>query len=216
MSPLWLSLEVATLATALVVVVGLPTALALLHLPKPASRVLEVFLLLPLVVPPSVTGLALLWLLGQHGPLGALSMSLFGETPLFTAGAAVVASAAIAFPLFLRSARAALEEVPVRQLQLARVLGDTWLRATLRVHLPLARRGILAGVALAFGRALGEFGATLMVAGNIPGRTETLALAVYGHWLVGEDAQAWAAAALLAGAGIIVLALVSRWEGARA
>jgi len=215
-SPLWLSLQVATFATLIVVLVGLPVALALLRVPKPLSRILEVPLLLPLVVPPSVTGLALLWLLGQHGPLGAISISLFGETPLFTAGAAVVASAAIAFPLFLRSARAALEDVPQRQLQLARVLGDSWLRATWRVHIPLARRGILAGVALAFGRALGEFGATLMVAGNIPGRTETLALAVYGHWLVGEDAQAWAAAALLAGVGVVVLALVARWEGARA
>lgn len=216
MSPFWLSLEVGLLATLGVVAVGLPCAFALLRLPRTASRLLEIMALLPLVVPPSVTGLALLWLLGAQGPLGALSTRLFGHTVLFTFWAAVIASAVIAFPLFLRSARVALAEVDPRHMRLARVLGCSPLGAALRVHLPLAKRGIWGGVALAFGRALGEFGATLMVAGNIPGRTETLSLSVYDHWLSGENAQAWAAAALLIGIGVAVLAAVSRLEGRRA
>jgi len=206
LSPLLVSLQVAALATVLVVAVGLPCAFWLLRLPPRAARWMEALLLAPLVVPPSVTGLALLWVLGANGPLGPAQL-------LFTRGAAVLASAVIAFPLFLRSARVALEAVPQKQLQLARVLGDSPLRAILRVHLPLARRGLLGGVALGFGRAMGEFGATLMVAGNIPGRTETLALAVYDHALAGEDAQAWGAAALLAGVALVVLALVARAEG---
>jgi molybdate transport system permease protein len=213
LSPLLISLEVAAIATVLVIAFGLPCAFWLLRLPKRASRMMEALLLAPLVVPPSVTGLALLWLLGAQGPLGAIGIRLFGTTALFTRSAAVLASAVIAFPLFLRSARVALEAVPTRQLQLARVLGDSPLRSILRVHLPLARRGLLGGVALAFGRAMGEFGATLMVAGNIPGRTETLALAVYDHALAGEDTQAWAAAALLAGVALVVLVLVARAEG---
>jgi molybdate transport system permease protein len=211
-SPLAISLEVALLATLAVVAVGLPLALALLRLPRRWSRALEALLLAPLVVPPSVTGLALLWLLGAHGPLGQLSTALFGTTPLFTRAAAVMAAAVISFPLFIRSARAALEGVSPSYLRLARVLGDSPLRATLRVHLPLARKGLFGGVALAFGRALGEFGATLMVAGNLPGRTETLALAVYNHNVAGEDEQAWAAAALLLAAALVVLALLARWE----
>lgn len=212
MSPLVVSLQVAALATLLVVLAGLPCALGLLRLGPRASRLTEALLLAPLVVPPSVVGLSLLWLLGAHGPLGALSLRLFGATPLFTRGAAVVAAAVIAFPLFLRSARVALQAVPVQHLQLARVLGDTPLRAILRIQLPMARRGLLGGVALAFGRAMGEFGATLMVAGNIPGRTETLALAVYDHSLAGEDAQAWAAAAVLAAAALIVVLAVALLE----
>jgi molybdate transport system permease protein len=212
-TPLTLSLEVALLATACVVLLGLPCAFALLRLPRTLARGLEALLLAPLVVPPSVTGLALLHLLGARGPIGQASQVLLGHTPLFTLGAAVVASTVIAFPLFLRSARAALESVPARPLQLARTLGDSaWSTAT-RLHLPLARRGILAGVALAFGRAIGEFGATLMVAGNIPGRTETLSLAVYDLALAGEDALAWRAAALLAAVGLAVLVAVAALEG---
>ena len=213
MSPLRLSLEVALLATAWVVLLGLPCAFALLRLPRGLSRGLEALLLAPLVVPPSVTGLALLYLLGARGPIGQASQALLGHTPLFTLGAAVVASTVIAFPLFLRSARGALEAVPARPLQLARTLGDSAFRTATRVHLPLARRGILAGVALAFGRAIGEFGATLMVAGNIPGRTETLSLAVYDLALAGEDALAWRAAALLAAVGLGVLVAVAALEG---
>lgn len=213
MTPLRLSLEVAVLATALVVALGLPGAFLLLRLPRRLSRGLEALLLAPLVVPPSVTGLALLSLLGARGPLGRVSLALWGQTPLFTLGAAVLASAAISFPLFLRSARAALESVPARPLALARTLGDAPLAVALRLQLPLARRGVLAGVALAFGRAIGEFGATLMVAGNIPGRTETLALAVYDLALAGEEQLAWRAAAMLAGVGLAVLVAVAALEG---
>ena len=207
MDALRLSLEVAALATLIVVAVGIPAALLILRLPSVPGRVLESALLAPLVVPPSVTGLALLWLLGVNGPLG---MNL-----LFTRAAAVIAAALVSFPLFLRSARVALNEVSPAYLQLAESLGDSPLWAVWRVQLPLARRGLLGGAALAFGRALGEFGATLMVAGNIPGRTETLAVAVYDHAMAGEASEAWSAAIVLLGAGAVVLAAMAFAEPRR-
>ncbi len=212
MKPLWLSLEVASLATLAVIATGLPIAFGLLKLPRRLSRFVEAFMLWPLVIPPSATGLALLWLLGDDGPVGRICVALFGETLLFSRAAAVIAATVISFPLFVRSARAALEAVPRRYIDLARSLGDSPLGAALRVHLPLARRGLLSGVALSFGRAMGEFGATLMVAGLIQGRTETLALAVYNHAISSEDEQAWAAALLLAVVASLVLFAMAWWE----
>ncbi len=205
MEALWLSLEVALLATLAVAALGTPAALLILRAPPTLGRALEALLLIPLVAPPSVTGLGLLWVLGRHGPLGSLGASLGLGTLLFTPGAAVLAAAIVSFPLFLRSARVALAEVSPAYLQLAQSLGDAPLRAVWRVQLPLARRGLLAGAALAFGRAMGEFGATLMVAGNIPGRTETLAVSVYDHAMAGETTEAWSAATVLVAAGAVVL-----------
>ncbi len=177
---LLLSLRVALCATVLVVAIGLPLAWLLARRRFPGRELLDTALMLPLVLPPTVTGYYLVLLLGRHGWLGRWIHAWSGWNLLFTWQAAVLASFVVALPLLVKTARAAFESVDERLMEMAATLGHSEWSATRRVLLPLARRGILAGTALAFARAMGEFGATLMVAGNIPGRTDTMPLAIYG------------------------------------
>jgi molybdate transport system permease protein len=185
-----LSIEIAALACLADVAIGLPLAYGLARTTLPGRRAVEVILMAPLVLPPTVTGFLLLVVFGNHGVLGQPLRLLTGWSVSFTPAAAVLAAAVVAFPLFLRTARAAIEAVPEAHVANARALGLSPWRAAVRVVLPLAGRGIWAGAALAFGRAFGEFGATLMLAGNIPGRTQTLSLAVYDAAASGDDALA--------------------------
>jgi molybdate transport system permease protein len=205
---------VAAGATALLAVPGLAVAW-LLSRPWVRLRALvETVVSLPLVLPPTAVGLGLLLLVGRSGPLGRPLYDHFGIEVAFTWKAVVLASAVVAFPLFVRSARSALEEVDPRLPAVARTLGRGPFRAFFQVELPLAWRGVAAGAVLAFARALGEFGATILVAGNIPGRTQTLALALFQRVQVGRDADALGLAAisvlLAAGALILSEALVRR------
>jgi molybdate transport system permease protein len=142
---------------------------------------------LPMVLPPTVLGYYLIVLIGRHGPLGGVLERHFGITLLFTWQGAVIASALVAFPLVYKAARVAFDGVDPQFEQAARVLGKSEWTVFVRVTLPLAWRGILAGGMLGFARALGEFGATLMVAGNLPGRTQTLSLAIYDAVEAGKD-----------------------------
>lgn len=189
-SPLWLSLKVATLATAVSLTGGLGAALALGRVPAWGRRWLEALLTLPLVLPPTVLGYYLLVLVGRRGWFGAWLWQWFGFSLVFTWQGAVVAAAVVAFPLVFRSARAALEGVDPVLLDAARTLGQPEPLVVLRVAMPLAWPGIVAGTLLAFARAMGEFGATLMVAGNLPGRTQTLSLAVYDAVQAGREGTA--------------------------
>jgi molybdate transport system permease protein len=175
LSPLLLSLQVTAVATALMVACGLPLALLLARRRFPGATALEALILLPLVLPPTVVGYYLLLALGRGSPVTAW----FGWRILFTWGAAAIASAVVGLPLLVQAARAAIAGVDPALENAARTLGSSELEVLWRVTLPLARRGILAGLVLGATRALGEFGATLMVAGNIPGRTQTLPLAIY-------------------------------------
>jgi molybdate transport system permease protein len=184
--PVWLSLQVAATATLLVTVFGIALAWYLSERRGALADTIASVVALPLVLPPTVIGFALLWALGRGSPLGALAERLLGEPIIFHWLAAVAASSVVAFPLMVESARAGLEAVPVRYRNAARLLGARELVVFLTVSLPLAKRGILAGIVLAFCRALGEFGATLMVAGNIPGRTQTLPLAIYSAVFEGD------------------------------
>jgi molybdate transport system permease protein len=184
---------------------GVLAALALARYRGPGKGALETLLSLPLVLPPTAVGLLLLEALGRSSPLGAW-LATRGIALVFTWKAVVLAMAVMSFPLLVRSARTAFEEVDPRLVGLARTLGCGPLRAFLRVTLPLAWRGVLAGVVLAFSRALGEFGATVMVAGNIPGRTRTLSLAIFHESQLGHDDRA------LALAGVTTaLAFVTLW-----
>jgi molybdate transport system permease protein len=171
---------------------------------------------LPLVLPPTAVGLGLLLLAGRAGPFGGWLSERFGIDVAFTWRAVVLASAVVAFPLLVRSARSAFEEVDPRLPAVARTLGRGPAGAFFAVELPLAWRGIGAGTVLAFARALGEFGATIVVAGNIPGRTQTLALALYQKIQLGRDPEALTLAgisvALAAAALAFAEALVSRRE----
>ncbi|MCC8405761.1 molybdate ABC transporter permease subunit [Paraburkholderia sp. MMS20-SJTN17] len=187
--PLLLSLKVAGWATALNLVLGVAVALGLSRWRSGARDVIDSLLMLPLVLPPTVLGYYLLVLLGRRGVIGAW-LYRFDIQLVFTWQGAVIASTVVAFPLVLKSARAAFEGVDPQLESAARTLGVSEAAVFFRVTLPLAARGILAGGLLAFARALGEFGATLMIAGNLPGRTQTLSVAVYSAVQAGDDSTA--------------------------
>ncbi|MEI8288253.1 MAG: molybdate ABC transporter permease subunit [Verrucomicrobiota bacterium] len=192
------SLQMALASLLLILPVGLALAWWLARNRWPGKALVETFVSLPLVLPPVVTGLVLLQLFGQRGPVGSWLHHAFNYDVVFTWRAVVIALAAMSLPLFVRAARTAFEEVDLKFEQLARTLGAGEWRVFFTITLPLARRGVLAGALLAFARALGEFGATIMVAGNIPGRTTTLPVAIYQSVQNGEDAHAWTLAGVSA------------------
>jgi molybdate transport system permease protein len=175
-----LSAKVAVTATLLSLPVGIAVAHVMTYLSFRGKSVVEVLLNLPLTLPPVVIGYLLLLLLGKRGPIGRL-LDAAGIRILFTWRAAVIASAVVGFPLLVRSIRIAMESIDKRHIQASRTLGARWYDTLLTVILPLSLRGIVAGSTLMFGRSLGEFGATIIVAGNIPGVTQTLPLAIYDY-----------------------------------
>jgi molybdate transport system permease protein len=190
LAPLWLSLRVAALATALIVAAGMPLALLLARGRFPGKGVIAGALALPLVLPPTVLGYYLLQLLGRRTWFGLWLERTWGFTIVFHWSGAVVASAVAAFPLFLLPARGAFEGVDPALEDAARLLGRRELSVFLAVTFPLAWRGVASGAVLAFARALGDFGATLMVAGDIPGLTQTASLAIYDAVQVNDNARA--------------------------
>ncbi len=177
--PLWLSLRVAAISTAIALAIGLWLAWTLANRSFRGKEILDAAVTLPLVLPPTVLGYYLLVLLGRNSPLGQLYEWLFGAPLVFSWQAAVVAALFHSTPLLVKSARAAFESLDHSYERAARSLGASETRLFWRVALPLARRSILAAGALAFARSLGDFGVTLMIAGNIPGRTQTVAVAIY-------------------------------------
>lgn len=212
---LWLSLKVAGLATLLNIVLGTAAGFALARWRFAGRDVLDTVLTLPMVMPPTVLGYYLLVLLGRNGPIGGWLQNTFGINLIFTWQGAVIAAMVVTFPLVFKPARAAFEGVNPQLEQAARVLGLCERSVFFRVSLPLAWRGILAGVLLAFARALGEFGATLMVAGSLPGKTQTLSIAVYEAVQAGEDALANQLVLLISMVCIVILLAVGRLARAR-
>jgi molybdate transport system permease protein len=177
--PVILSLKVALAAVCIDFIAGLAVARTMARTEFLGKNVLESLIILPMVLPPTVLGYGLLILLGKRGPVGRFLLEYFDFQLIFTWWAAVIASAVVSFPLMYQSAKAAFAGVDVSLEQAARTLGAREVRIFLTITLPLAWPGILAGLVLSFARALGEFGATLMVAGNIPGKTQTIPLAIY-------------------------------------
>lgn len=184
---LGLTLRTAALATLLIVPPGLAVAWLLARRRWRGKSLVETLVALPLVMPPVATGLILLELLGRRGPIG----KWLPFDVVFTSRAVVAAMMVMSFPLLVRAARVAFEEVDPRLEQIARTLGAAEGRVFATITLPLAARGILSGLLLAFARAIGEFGATILVAGNIPGRTQTLSLAIYNFVQLGRDGEAF-------------------------
>ncbi len=182
-----LTLKVAGWSTALNLIFGIGMGFLLARKRFPGRELLDALLTLPMVMPPTVLGYYLLVLLGRNGPIGAWLLETFNVNLIFTWQGAVIAATVVSFPLVFKSARAAFEAVDPQLEQAARVLGVSEIGLFSRVTLPLAWRGILAGLLLAFARATGEFGATLMVAGSIPGKTQTLSIAVYEAVQAGQD-----------------------------
>ena len=179
----------ATAATLLMLVPGVALAWLLARRRFPGKAIVETLVSLPLVVPPVATGLLLLWIFGRRGPIGRL-LDGIGVEVVFTWRAVVMAMAVMGLPLLVRTARAGFEQVTRRYEQIAETLGAGPWRIFRTVTLPLASRNILAGALLGFSRALGEFGATIVVAGSIPGRTRTLAVGIYSYTETGQDRQA--------------------------
>ena len=210
LEPFLLSLQFASMATLGIVALGVPTALVLARGRFFGKGLLVGLLLLPLVLPPTVLGYVLLQILGRAGPVGGWLERAFGIRLVFNGVGAVIASGVAAFPMFLVPARSAIEGVDPALEDAARLLGRGEWSVFASVTLPLAWRGIVAGAVLAFARALGDFGATLMVASDIPGRTRTASLAIYNAVLLGDNARAWMLTLLVAGVSMAALLVAQR------
>lgn len=206
---LWTTLRVSLSATLLVAPLGIALGFALARRSFPGKSVVETLVALPLVLPPTAIGYLLLALFSRSGILGARTLG-FDLGLLFTWRAAVLASTVVALPLVARTARTAFQEVEPRLELIARTLGYSRARTFVTVTLPLARRGLLAAVALGFGRALGEFGATVIVAGNIPGRTQTLALAIFSEIQLGNTDAALRLVAITVAVALVLMWCIER------
>ena len=208
--PLWLSLRVAVISTVIAVATGLWIAYILANRNFKGKEALDAAVTLPLVLPPTVLGYYLLVLIGRASPLGKAWEAVFGSPLVFTWKAAVVAALLHSFPLLVKSARAALESVDRSYERAARNLGASEWKLFWRVTLPLARRSIFAASALAFARSLGDFGVTLMVAGNIPGRTQTAAVAIYDAYESGNNTLALALVLVISAVALAILSVANR------
>ena len=214
--PFWLSLRVAVLATGLVLAVGTFAAYLLSHKRFPGKNLLESLITLPLVLPPTVLGYYLLVLLGTRSPLGAAYQKLFGHPLVFTWEAAVIAAFFHSAPIYVKAARAILEQVDYRYEWAAHSLGASEWRTFWRITLPLARRGLVSLASLSFARSLGDFGVTIMLAGNIPGRTQTLSVAIYDAVESGDGTVARILVLVVSALALLLLWPAARWQrGAR-
>ena len=210
-----LSLLVTFVATCAVVVIGTAFAFILARRKFRGRELLDAIVTLPLVLPPTVTGYYLIVLLGRRGLIGSYVYERAGWSVTFTWWAAVIAAAVMALPLMVKSARAAIESVNPQYEIASYTLGKSEFETFFRVTLPLASRGVLAGIVLSFARALGEFGATLMLAGNIQGKTQTMPLAIYEAVVAGEGRQAQILALILTVASVTAIYLTNKLAGNR-
>ena len=206
--PLFLSLRVAALSTLFVAVIGTSLAYLFSHRSFPGKNLLESVVTLPLVLPPTVLGYYLLVAVGRSSPFGRVYEGIFGHPLVFTWQAAVVAAVLHSAPIYIKAARAVLEEVDYRYEWAARGFGASEWRTFWKVTLPLARRGLSSLAALAFARSLGDFGVTIMVAGNIPGQTQTLSVAIYDAVESGNGELARMLVVIVSAAALILL-----WPG---
>jgi len=204
----WFTAWVSALSTVVILPPGLAVAWLMARYEWPGKSIVETLISLPLVMPPVATGLILLKLLGRRGALGSFLHDTLDLDIVFTWRGVLIALGVMSFPLLVRSTRIAFEEVNPRFEQIARTLGAGDARVFFTITAPLALRGILGGMILAFARALGEFGATIMVAGNIPGRTSTLSLSIFQSVQLGDDAHAFRLLAVST-----ALAFVAVWSG---
>jgi molybdate transport system permease protein len=211
LSPLWISLKTAGLATLVTFFAGITAAYWMLGYRGRWKSVIEGVLISPLILPPTVVGFLLLLLFGKNGPLGKITAQ-FDFTVVFTWYAAVITAAVVAFPLMYKTALGAFEQVDSSLLQVAQTLGASPWRIFWRVLLPLSVPGILAGTMLSFARALGEFGATLMLAGNIPGRTQTIPMAIYFAVEAGAMDEAWRWVLVIMSISLTGIITVNLWQ----
>lgn len=210
LTPLWLTLKVALLATLVAGAVGIALGWWMSQRRFAGKSVVDALLMLPMVLPPTVLGYYLIVLIGRNGVFGQYLDRWFGINLIFTWQGAVIAASLVSLPLIYKAARAAFEDVDGRLLHAARTLGAGEFEIFVRIALPLAVRGIAAGLMLAFARAMGEFGATLMIAGNLPGKTQTLSIAIYDAVQSGNDAQALWLTLVISVVCVVVLVISGR------
>jgi len=198
LEPVLLSVKVALLATFIAFFLGIGAAWIMTKKKLPGKNVWETMLILPMVLPPSIVGYLLLQLFGRRGPIGAFLMDTFGVQVVFTWVACVIAAVVVAFPLMYQNAKGAFQSVDENYELAARTLGSSPVKVFWTITMPLSLPGIVSGVILTFARALGEFGATLMLAGNIPGKTQTIPTSIYYAVNTGKDDQAaWLVAVMV-------------------
>ncbi len=208
--PLWLSLKVAFFATLFNFFIGTAIAFCLSRYNFRGKNLLDAVIMQPLIMPPTVLGYYLLTILGRQSYLGRFIEDFFGITIVFTWQGAVIAAMIASLPLFIKPARSAIESVNAHIENSARVLGKNEWQVFWHVTLPLARRGVIAGIALSFARSLGEFGTTLMVAGSIPGKTQTISIAIYDSVQAGNTTEANILVAITTVLSILILFLVNK------
>jgi len=207
-----ISIIVVTFSTIIIGVVGVALAVLLAKYNFRGKEVLDALLTLPLVLPPTVTGYYLLVLFGRRGLIGGYVYELTGRTIVFTLEGAILAAVVVSLPLMIKAARAGIESVDPEYERASFTLGKSRLETFWRITLPLAKRSIVAGLVLSFARALGEFGATLMVAGNIPGRTQTMPMAIYEAMVSGDDSEAQILAIILTAISLVAIYLTNRFS----
>lgn len=210
-SPLWISLKVAVCATVFTFFLGLLSARLVISL-RSGKALIDGIFSLPMVLPPTVVGFFLLIIFGKNSLLGGLLLKM-GISVLFTWQGAVIAAVVVSFPIMYRTARGALEQVDVNLIYAARTLGMSEANIFFRIQLPAAWPGVAAATILAFARAMGEFGATIMLAGNIPGRTQTMSVAIYTAVLSGDRSLAYYWVAIIMGISFFTIFLMNYWMG---
>ena len=215
LSPLWISLKVALVATLFTFAIGITAAYAMLSYRGKWKSLIEGIIIAPMVFPPTVVGFLLLLLCGKNGVLGQL-LERFHINIVFTWYAGVIAATVVSFPLMYKAALGAFEQVDRNLIKAARTLGANEFTVFWRIAIPLALPGILAGTVLAFARALGEFGATLMLAGNIPGLTQTMPIAIYFAVEAGAMQEAWFWSLMIIGISLLGLILINFWDRSKA
>jgi molybdate transport system permease protein len=211
--PLSITLWIATISSILVLCSGVGIAYIFARREFQGKELAELLLTLPLVLPPTVIGYLLVILIGKNGFFGHLIFDVLGTGIMFTWQAAVIAAYVVSLPLMVRTAKAAIEAVDKELEYAAYILGRSELETALIVTLPLAKRGILAGLVLSFARAIGEFGATLMLAGNIPGKTNTMSISIYSAFQAGNNELAQTLALILIVVSLLAISLTGRFVG---
>jgi molybdate transport system permease protein len=214
-APLYISLRAALLSSAIVFVLGTVVARLCYTMKGRGATIVETILTLPLVLPPTVLGFFLLVLFGRNGPLGVLLARMGLRGVIFSWQATVIAATVVSFPLMYRSARGAFRQIDQELLWAGRTLGMSEWKIFVHVMIPEAWPGLMAGLALSFSRSLGEFGATLMIAGNIPGKTQTMPMAIYFATAGGDMRTAWIWVGIIVAISCISLALTTHFDAGR-
>jgi molybdate transport system permease protein len=215
LSSIYLSLIVASCATVIIAILGLAVAYALARYEFAGKGLADALITIPMILPPTVVGYYLIIVFGNHGIIGQPLHELTGFSFVFTWYGAVVASVIVALPLMVKTSRAAIEAIDKELINVSQSLGKSEWETFLKVILPIAKGGIMAGIVLAFARAMGEFGATLMLAGNIPGKTSTMPLAIYSAFQGGDDTTAQILVIILTGFSVFVIYIANKLSKSR-